>query len=105
MIPVAKFARILLQTTRSIRSTGGLSPNPFLAPRGIKNKEAKLNEQTVHIDKDDQFVIDHDNFIKWFASLASTIFDQELEHHEIPYFIFCAGAEAALRCNQIEKVH
>ena len=79
--------------------------NRTASTKTIKANMAGKQEKTVFIDDEDYYVINHERFFPWFTSVVATIFDQDMEQHEMPYYLFCAGAEAALRCQQIDKIH
>jgi hypothetical protein len=61
---------------------------------------AKEPKEAVFIDENSEIQINHDIFVYWFSTMVSQLQEEGLEDHEIPYYVFCAGAEAALRCQQ-----
>jgi len=67
-------------------------------------EQAKLRP-TIYINSKDDIVIDHERFVYWFSLVVYELeHSDDLEDHEMPYHIFCAGAEAALRCQQELKI-
>tara|TARA_A100001011_G_C14167393_1_gene780932 strand:+ start:190 stop:402 length:213 start_codon:yes stop_codon:yes gene_type:complete len=68
-------------------------------------KKTRAKKLTIYIDREDKLQIDHDKFIEWFSSMVKDMGTDDLEEHEIPYHVFCCGAEAALRCQQMKKIH
>ena len=68
-------------------------------------KKTRANKPTIYIDSNDTLQINHDKFVKWFSNMVTDMGTDDLEEHEIPYHVFCCGAEAALRCQQMKKIH
>jgi len=73
----------------------------------MSEEEEKGNNlhPSIYLDGEDRVCINHDVFVKWFTSMVSDMGTDDLEEHEIPYHVFCCGAEAALRCQQMKKIH
>ena len=57
------------------------------------------------IDEQDRFRVDTEAIMPWFSACASHLADYQPDEDEIPFLVFLFGCEAALRCQQIDKIH
>ena len=64
-----------------------------------------MSDKDCYIDENDNFQCNERNMLKWYESAMKHIEEYKLPMEDIPFVVFLLGCEAALRCQQKEKVH
>jgi hypothetical protein len=58
-----------------------------------------------YIDDDGAFQVNKEAMVTWFNQAVLDLEVMKPPQEDLPFYIFLMGCEAALRCQEIDKIH